>query len=112
MEITDTEQARALGGDIKHNFGGGVYAKEMHVPAGMVVAKHTHDFTHLSILASGKASVFIAGEKTDIEGPYCLTVEANKQHFIVAVTDVVWFCIHATDCTDAEDVDQVLIKGK
>jgi len=110
MHVTDTAQAKALGGDILHHFGGGTYAKEMQVPAGMVVEKHMHDFTHLSILASGKAAVTIDGKTQTITGPHCLTVEAGKQHTIFAITNLVWYCVHATECTDADEVDQVLIK--
>jgi quercetin dioxygenase-like cupin family protein len=94
---------------LAHHFGGGVYAKETHVRAGQVLVQHKHEHAHLSILACGKVEVQVDGTRSVLAGPACITIEAGKHHGIRALTDVVWFCIHATDCTDAAHVDQVLI---
>lgn len=95
--------------NIAHHFGGGVYAKETHVQAGQVLVQHKHEHAHLSILACGTVEVQVDGIRSILAGPTCITIEAGKHHGIRALTDVVWFCIHATDCTDAEAVDEVLI---
>lgn len=34
---------------------------------------------------------------------------AGKHHGVKSLTDVVWYCIHATDCTDETEIDEVLI---
>ncbi len=54
-----------VGGEITHHFSDGLYAKEAFVPEGTAILKHTHDFSHLSILAKGKVAV-MTGEKVDI----------------------------------------------
>lgn len=95
---------------IQHHFGGGVYAKEAHIPANHLLGKHTHDFDHLSILASGTVELMVDGEVSVVHAPACITIHANKEHLVRAVTDVVWYCVHSTDCTDADKVDQVLIE--
>lgn len=94
-----------------HHFSDGLYAKEMHIPAGMAVLKHTHEYNHLSVLAKGKVVVLRGEEMEIIEGPACLDIEAGLIHGVKAITDCVWFCIHATDEKDASKVDEVLIKG-
>lgn len=94
---------------IHHHFGGGVYAKETIVPAGMILVQHKHTHDHLSILASGTVEVVVDGERREVSGPACLTIHAGKHHGVKALTDAVWYCIHATDCTDADEVDEVLI---
>lgn len=94
---------------ISHHFGGGVYAKETHVPKGMVLVQHKHVHDHLSILASGRVEVIVDGVRTERIGPDCIVIEAGKYHGIKALSDVVWFCIHATDCTDEDEVDEVFI---
>jgi hypothetical protein len=38
-----------------------------------------------------------------------LTIEAGKHHGVKSLTDVIWYCIHATDCTDENEVDDVII---
>ncbi len=92
-----------------HHFAGGVYAKEAFVPAGYEVSKHTHEYSHLSILASGQAMVVADEVGTVYTGPACIEIKGGIPHHIIAITDVVWFCIHATDETDVDKVDEVLI---
>lgn len=94
---------------IAHHFGGGVYAKETLVPAGMVLVQHKHAHDHLSILASGRVEVVVDGVRTEREGPACILIEAGKYHGVKALTDVSWYCIHATNCTDEHTVDEVVI---
>jgi quercetin dioxygenase-like cupin family protein len=94
---------------ITHHFGGGVYAKETRIAAGLILVQHKHDFDHLSVLASGTVELLVDGARSEVTGPACITIEAGKHHGVKALTDVVWFCIHATDCTDSHEVDEVLI---
>lgn len=98
-----------MSGLISHHFGGGVYAKETRVPAGMVLVQHKHEHDHLSVLALGRVQIEVDGVRSELEGPACITITAGKYHGIKALTDVVWYCIHATDCTDPDKVDEVFI---
>jgi quercetin dioxygenase-like cupin family protein len=94
---------------ITHHFSDGLYAKQAVFPAGVAILKHTHDFSHLSILAKGKVAV-MKGEVVEIvEAPACIEIKAGVTHGVKALTDCVWFCIHATDEKDASKVDKVLI---
>ena len=95
---------------IEHHFGSGVYAKETRIPAGYLLGKHKHSFDHMSILASGSIELSVGGEVSVVHAPKCLSIRADKEHQVRAITDVVWFCIHATDCTDVEQIDEVLIQ--
>lgn len=94
---------------INHHFSAGVYAKETLIPAEHVLVQHKHKFSHLSILASGSIELMVDGERKIIHAPACLTIEADKHHGVKSLTDVVWYCIHATECTDLDEVDEVLI---
>jgi hypothetical protein len=38
-------------------------------------------------------------------------IKANAIHTITALTDVVWFCLHATSITDPAQIDHTLIQG-
>jgi quercetin dioxygenase-like cupin family protein len=94
---------------ITHHFSDGLYAKEMRFNAGEAILKHTHEFSHLSILASGKVAVMKGEEIEVIEAPACIEIKAGLTHGVKALTDCVWFCIHATDEKDPSKVDDVLI---
>ena len=98
--------------DIRHHFSDGLYAKEAFFPAGMSILKHTHDFSHLSILAQGKVVVLKGEELEIVNAPACMEIKTGLVHGVKAITDCVWFCIHATDEKDASKVDEVLIKGE
>lgn len=94
---------------VGHHFAAGLYAKESMVPSGYVVGKHIHGYSHLSVLASGKAIVTAGDVVKEYTGPTCIEIKAGIPHEILAVTDVVWYCIHATDETDETKVDEVII---
>lgn len=94
---------------INHHFSSGVYAKETRIPAGQVLVQHAHKYDHLSILAQGSVEVVVDGKKEILHAPACLTIEANKHHGVKSLTDVVWYCVHATDCADEDEIDEVLI---
>lgn len=95
---------------IVHHFSDGVYAKQAKLPAGSEVLQHKHSYSHLSILAAGRVIVSAEGqEDTEYVGPACIEIRAGVHHSIRAIEDSVWFCIHATDETDPDKVDEVLI---
>ena len=99
---------------IRHHFAGqdqakGVYAKELHIPAGFHIVSHKHLYDHISILASGVAWLHQGGASRLAHGPCAVTIPAGQAHSVHAVTDLVWFCIHPTDETDADAVDETLI---
>lgn len=93
---------------VEHHFGGGVYAKEMHMPVDYVLLHHKHEFDHLSVLAKGSIELIIDGKKQVIHAPACLTIAAHLHHGVKSLTDVVWYCIHATNCTDENEIDEIL----
>ena len=95
--------------EIRHHFGGGVYAKETIIPAGHWLVQHAHNFDHLSILAQGSVELITEGATTKIDAPACFTIKANVHHGVRSLTDVIWYCIHATDCVDESKIDSLLI---
>lgn len=94
---------------ITHHFAGGVYAKQVLIPAGYALVQHKHAHDHLSFLAAGTVEVQVDGVSQTHSGPVALTIHAGKHHGVKALTDAVWLCIHATDCEDEAEIDQVLI---
>jgi quercetin dioxygenase-like cupin family protein len=98
--------------EVRHAFGGGVYAKATSFEAGEILVQHKHKFDHLSILAVGNVWFFVEGEENRVvKAPAELLIKAGKHHSIQAMTDGLWYCIHQTDCTDADAIDHTLIEG-
>lgn len=103
-------------GNVSHHFVGqdqakGVYAKELRIPAGVWLVSHAHAYDHLAVLASGTATLTVDDKEQTITGPCAVTIKAGEHHKLTAVTDAVWFCIHPTDETDADKVDDVILKS-
>ncbi|QQK03846.1 hypothetical protein JFN94_06700 [Burkholderia anthina] len=94
---------------IEHYFSSGVYAKRMNLPAGHYAETHSHVYDHMSILACGRVLITLDGNVREYDGPAVVEIKAGKMHRIEALTDSVWFCVHATSETDPEKVDAVLI---
>lgn len=97
--------------EVKHHFSHGLYAKRMTLKEGEIIATHKHTFAHISILAKGIVRVECNGESKIYEAGDCVEISAGLEHRIYALDDVVWFCIHATNETDAEKIDETLIQG-
>jgi quercetin dioxygenase-like cupin family protein len=96
--------------EIQHFFGDGLYAKQAHIPAGMWLQKHTHQFTHFSILARGKVSVTTDDTDTVVyAAPSCIEIKAGVSHTVLALEDSTWYCVHATNEKDEDKIDEVLI---
>ena len=95
---------------IVHNFSDGLYAKQMTIPKGFVAGQHAHSFSHLSILAKGKVIVETDEGEQTYEAPACIEIKKQTNHMITALEDTVWFCVHATDETDIDRIDEVLIQ--
>jgi quercetin dioxygenase-like cupin family protein len=109
--LTD-DQLAAAGVDIEHHFiADEVYSKRTSIKAGASLGKHTHPFDHASALISGTVLLVVNGVKREITGPRMLLIEANKEHAIHALTDVVWHCLHITSDTDPASVDATILKG-
>lgn len=99
---------------IRHHFAGqdddrGVYAKEVHIPAGWTLASHAHHYDHLSILSSGMARLKIDGVTKLVQGPHAIVMPKGSQHELYAITTCVWFCVHPTNETDPGKVDEVIL---
>jgi len=93
-----------------HHFSDGLYAKQMILAKGLFAVQHKHNYSHLSILASGKVIVRTDESENIYSAPACIEIKSDVNHSIEALEDSVWFCIHATDEKDASKVDEVMIK--
>lgn len=100
----------AYGMEIFHHFSDNEYAKEVYVPQGVYLKSHKHKFSHLSILCSGTAEVEVDGKSQTYEAPTCLNIAAGCTHKVTAITNIVWFCIHATQEKNVDKIEGDVIE--
>jgi quercetin dioxygenase-like cupin family protein len=109
--MSDSVEQLDDGVTVEHTFCEGVYCKTTRIPANTALEQHTHPFDHISILSSGEVFVVVGNKTARYSSPEVIVIKANKAHTVIAVSDVVWCCIHRTDETDPAKVDQAILKG-
>jgi len=75
----------------------GVFIKEMHIPdAGTVVLQHSHQYDHVSLLATGSVRAWADGvEIGDYVAPKGIEIKAGVKHTFLSLEDeTVIYCIH------------------
>jgi quercetin dioxygenase-like cupin family protein len=95
--------------DTVHHFSDGLYAKQMVIPKGYMAGTHSHKYSHLSILSKGRVIVRTDNETLEYTAPACIEIKKDTLHNIEALEDSVWFCVHATEETNLDLIDEVLI---
>jgi quercetin dioxygenase-like cupin family protein len=85
-----------------------LYSRMMHFEkAGDIEIGHTHQFDHLTLLASGSLRVIVDNISSDFVAPHMIYIKADKKHELVALQDnTVAFCIHAL--RDGDGVEDII----
>lgn len=97
---------------LTHTFSDGVYAREIFMPAGMLVVGHVHKTRHLNIVSQGKAKVWMGGSVVEITAPYTFESEPGVQKVLYIKEDMFWTTIHLTNKRDVLELEDDLIDRK
>jgi quercetin dioxygenase-like cupin family protein len=83
-----------------------LFSRMMHFEkAGDTEHGHTHQFDHLTLLASGSLQVTVEGAVSEFKSPHMIYIKADKKHELVALEDnTVAYCIHALRTKDNSDI--------
>lgn len=91
---------------LKQHLEGGLYTRELFMPAGHVVISMVHKQNHPSFLLKGKVS-FIADNGTlkHVEGPFTIFTKAGTQRVLYIHEDTNWCCVYKTDAKNFEEAE-------
>ncbi len=84
-----------------------LYSRMMHfAKAGDVEVGHTHQFDHLTLLASGSLKIVVDGVESVFQAPHMIYIHKDKVHELTALEDnTLAYCIHALrDGNGVEDI--------
>jgi hypothetical protein len=95
--------------EVYHHFSKGVYARELHIPAGVILTGEIHKFTNLNILSKGKIQVLIGDIIQEIEAPFTVVSPAGTKRIARTLTDCIWTTIHGTDEVNLNIIEQTFI---
>lgn len=118
VEESEESDLSGLAGGYKsweHYLADQVFIKQMPLPnKGDTVHGHSHEYAHISLLATGSVRVFQNGKFiSDYKAPYGIFIPANETHEFISLADnTLLYCIHNTHDSDYTDIEDVLIKEK
>lgn len=92
-----------------HYFSKGVYARELHIPKGVILTGHIHKYENLNILSKGKMEVLVGEEMQVIEAPFTVVSPPGTKRIARALEDCVWTTIHGTDETNLNIIERTFI---
>ena len=95
--------------EITHHFAPGVYAREMFVPAGVLLTGKIHKTEHLNILSQGRLSISGTGKSMTVKAPFAYVSVIGTKRAIYAHEDSTWTTIHATEETDLDVIEDMTI---
>lgn len=90
-----------------HHFSKGVYAREIHIPAGIILTGEIHKFENLNILSQGKMQVLTENGVEEVEAPFTIVSPAGTKRIAYTLTDCVWTTIHGTENIKIDRCDEV-----
>jgi quercetin dioxygenase-like cupin family protein len=82
-----------------------LFSRMMHFKnVGDVEQGHTHQFDHLTLLASGRLQVTVDDHVSEFEAPHMIYIKKDKMHELVALEpNTIAYCIHAIRIGDEVD---------
>jgi hypothetical protein len=92
-----------------HHFAPGQYARELHIPQGMLLTGKIHKHAHLNIISKGDITVWTEDGMKRIKAPATIVSKPGMKRVGYAHEDTVWTTIHATNETDLVKLEEELI---
>jgi len=102
----EKEMARIPQVELKHvdYFSKDVYARELHIPAGVTLTGKIHKYENLNILSKGEMTVSTDEGMVRVSAPFTIVSPPGTKRVAYAHTDCIWTTIHGTS---KRDVDQI-----
>lgn len=95
--------------DTVHRFGGGIYAREITIPAGTLLTGKLHKTEHLNIVSKGRIVVWTEDGMKEVAAPFTMVSRPGSKRVGYALEDTVWTTLHATTETDLAKLETDLI---
>jgi hypothetical protein len=114
VECENAMKSGAVGDviDLKvvHHFAPGIYARELHIPAGVALTGAIHKTEHLFILSAGEIEQISENEGLHrIKAPFTCISKPGVKRMGFALSDAVVTTIHPTNETDVDKLRADLV---
>jgi quercetin dioxygenase-like cupin family protein len=78
-------------------FSGGVYLNKHTMEEGELLHKHTHTFSHTSVVAKGAVALYTPTTRTVYTAGDTVEMPPDTLHSVEALTAATWICVHIDD---------------
>lgn len=98
---------------VAHRFTPGMYAREITMPAGLILTSKIHKTEHPYVVSKGSVKVWIEGEGTVlIEAPYFGITKPGTRRILTTITETVWTTFHLNpgDSRDMLEIESNVIE--
>ncbi len=81
--------------ETRHYFSDGIYAREIVIPAGVMLTGKIHAFEHINVVSKGSISVLTENGARRIEAPCTFIAAPGTKRVGFAHEETVWTTLHA-----------------
>lgn len=92
-----------------HYFADGLYAREIFIPAGVLLTGKIHRCEHLNIVSKGRIAVWTDDGMREVSAPFTMVSRPGTKRVGFALEDTVWTTIHA-NVDNSQDLDALEAK--
>ncbi len=103
------EDGRPIELETIHHFAPGIYARELRIPAGVLLTGKIHKTEHLNMLVKGRIEISNAEGSKEMIAPQIFVSPPGTKRAGYAHEDSVWVTIHATTETDLEQLERDIV---
>jgi len=96
---------------LKHHFAGGIYVREILIPADTIILGKRHRHKTCNFLVSGELSLYMGEDNPSkrVKGPMIFESEPGTRKLAYSHSDVVFMNFHPTQETDLKKIEQEFI---
>src|SRR6201996_9018451 len=89
---------------VLHHFSYGVYARELYIPAGIMLTGEIHKYENLNILSKGTMRVTIGNKIEEVSAPFTTVSKPGTKRIAYTLADCIWTTIHGTFDRNVEKI--------
>jgi hypothetical protein len=112
-------EIREKGGDqsvapVTHHWTPGLYAREIFMPAGLIITSEIHKTEHPFVVSKGRVLVYLESENRweVIQAPHFGVTKPGTRRLLLIVFDTVWTTFHVTAKTDVGEIEDEILERR
>lgn len=94
---------------LTHYFAPGLYAREIFLPAGVLVVGKIHRHAHVNTISKGRVVVATEFGTTELVAPCTFVSQPGTKRVVLAHEDTIWTTYHPTEETDLDRIEDYVI---